>query len=225
MENITLKATKRDLIGKQVKAARREGKLPAVVYGKTLEKPIAIYLAAHETELTMGHVSATTLIQLDIDGKKMPALVRETQRDVIYRNLLHIDFMAVSMTETLRTAVHIEMVGESPAVREYGAILVTGYEEVEIECLPGDLPEKLVIDVSVLKEIGDSLAVKDLTIPPNVTLLADLEEMIVQVTAPMAEEAEEEVEELEELLTEPERIAREGEEGEEADAERSTEED
>lgn len=225
MENITLEATKRDLIGKQVKAARREGKLPAVVYGKTLEKPITVFLEAHATELSMAKISATTLIQLDIDGDKMPALVRETQRDVIYRNLLHIDFMAVSMTETLRTAVHIEMVGESPAVREYGAILVTGYDEVEIECLPGDLPEKLVIDVSVLKEIGDSLSIKDLTIPPNVTLLDDPEEMIVQVTAPMAEEPEEEEEELEELLAEPELVAREGEEGEEAEAKASAEEE
>lgn len=218
MDRITLKATQRDLIGKQVKAARREGKLPAVVYGKTLETPITIFLEAHNTELTMQHVSATTLIQLEINGETMPVLVRETQRDVIYRNLLHIDFMAVSMTETLRTAVHIEMVGESPAVREYGAILVTGYEEVEIECLPADLPEKLVIDVSVLKEIGDSLAVKDLTIPKNVTLLDDPEEMIVQVTAPMAEEPEEEEEELEELLTEPELIEVEREEGEEGEA-------
>jgi large subunit ribosomal protein L25 len=204
-ENIKLTASKRDRVGKRVKAARREGKLPAIIYGKTLDTPIPIFLDAHDAELTLSKVSPTTLIDVLIDGDEYPTLVRETQRDVIYRNLLHVDFLAVSMTETIRTSVQIELTGSSPAVKEYGAILVTSYEEVEIECLPKDLPEKLVIDVSVLEEIGDSLAVKDLTIPPNVTLLTDIDEILVSTTAPMAEEPEEE-EEVEELLAEPDLI-------------------
>lgn len=218
MEKITLNATKREIKGKQVKAARREGKLPAVIYGRTLEKPILIFLEAHETELQMKHISATTLIDVVVGKDRYPALVRDSQRDVIYRHLLHIDFLAVSMTETLRTMVEVALIGDAPAVKEYGAILVTGFEEVEIECLPGNLPERLEIDISGLENIGDSLAVGDLSIPPNVTLLTDPDEMIVQVTAPMAAEPEEEEEELEELLGEPEVLERgkAEEEGEEA---------
>jgi large subunit ribosomal protein L25 len=216
MDKITLNATKREVKGKHVKAYRREGKLPAVIYGRTLEKPILIFLEAHETEQQMRHISPTTLIDVVVGKERYPALVRDSQRDVIYRHLLHLDFLAVSMTETLRTMVEVAMIGDAPAVREYGAILVTGYEEVEIECLPADLPERLEIDVSGLENIGDSLNVSDLSIPPNVTLLTDPEEMIVQVTAPMAAEPEEEEEELEELLEEPEVLERgKAEEGEE----------
>jgi large subunit ribosomal protein L25 len=220
MEKITLSATKREIKGKQVKSARREGKLPAVIYGRTLKKPILIFLDTHETEQQMRHISATTLIDVVVGDDRYPALVRDSQRDVIYHHLLHLDFLAVSMTETLRTMVEVALIGEAPAVKEYGAILVTGFEEVEIECLPGDLPERLEIDVSGLENIGDSLAVGDLTIPPNVTLLTDPEEMIVQVTAPMAAEPEEEEEEAEELLGEPEVLERgKAEEEEEASEE------
>lgn len=191
-EKIVLEATVRELKGKQVNAARREGKLPAVIYGKTLEKPISIFLDAHQAGMTLQKVGQTTLIDIKIDGNSLPTLVREKQRDVIYGRLLHVDFLAVSMTETLRTNVQIELVGDSPAVKDFGAILVTGFEEVEIESLPGDLPEKLVLDVSSLKNIGDSLLVGDLPIPPRVVLLTDPDEMVVQVTAPMSAEAEEE---------------------------------
>jgi large subunit ribosomal protein L25 len=197
-DRIVLEAAKREIRGKHVNAARREGKLPAIIYGRTLDKPISIFLDAHLAGLTLQKVGQTTLIDLNIDGQTIPTLVREKQRDVIYGRLLHIDFLAVSMTETLRANVQIELVGESPAVRDYGAILVAGFEEVEIESLPGDLPEKLVLDVSILKNIGDSLLVGDLSIPPGVILLTDLDEMVVQVTAPMAAEAEEEEAEEEE---------------------------
>jgi large subunit ribosomal protein L25 len=190
-EKIVLEATKREIKGKQVNAARREGKLPAVIYGRTLDQPISIFLDAHQTGLTLQRVGQTTLIDINIEGKTLPTLVREKQRDVIYGRLLHVDFLAVSMTETLRANVKIELVGASPAVKDFGAILVTGFEEVEIESLPGDLPEKLVLDVSSLKNIGDSLLVGDLPIPPRVILLTDPDEMVVLVTAPMAEEIEE----------------------------------
>jgi large subunit ribosomal protein L25 len=204
MEKKVFVGTIREVTGKQVKAARRAGKLPAVVYGKTLQKPLPIFLEGHETELKIQGVSPTTLVDVVVDGKTYPVLVRETQRDVIYRHLLHVDFLAVSMTETLRAFVQIELAGNSPAVKEHGAILVTGLEEVEIECLPGDLPENLTIDVSGLKEIGDSLHVKDLEIPERVTLLSDPDEIIVFATAPMAEEAEE----VEVEVAEPERVDR-----------------
>ena len=94
MEKVVLKATKRDVIGKQVKAMRREGKLPAVIYGRHLE-PISIVLDAHSAGLALSKVSASSLVTIDVEGKEYPALVRERQRDFIKGVLTHVDFLAM----------------------------------------------------------------------------------------------------------------------------------
>lgn len=192
-EEIIIKATPRSVTGKQVGAFRRSGQLPAVMYGKALEQPINIFLEAHSAGLLLPRISKARLIKIELDGKQYPVLVREKQRDVLTGKYLHIDFLAVSMTEKLRASVRIELKGVAPAVKEYNGFLVTGLEELEVECLPGDLPEHFTLDISSLKEIGDFLSVKDITIPERVELLSDVEEMVAQITAPMAEEVEEEV--------------------------------
>lgn len=197
-KKIVIEATKRSVTGKHVKAYRREGKLPAVLYGKVVGDPVPLFLDAREAGKILSHVGSTSLLTINVDdGTSFPALVRERQRDVIYGNLLHVDFLAVSMTEIIRANVRIELVGEAPAVKEHGGILVTGFEALEIECLPQDLPEYLEVDISGLKEIGDSILVSAITIPAKVELLSDPDELIAAITAPMAapEEEEEEVEE------------------------------
>jgi len=181
MEKVVLKATKRDVIGKQVKAMRREGKLPAVIYGRHLE-PISISLDAHTAGLALAKVSASSLVTLDVEGKEFPALVRERQRDYIKGNLTHVDFLAVDMNEKLRTSVGLAFVGVSPAVKDYNGILVHNLERLEVECLPGDLPERINVDISLLKQIGDIFRVKDLQISDKVRILADEEETIAVVT-------------------------------------------
>ena len=202
MEKVVLKAEKRDVIGKQVRALRREGKLPAVVYGRHID-PISIVLDARDASKTLGRATSSSLITIEVGGKQYPTLVRERQLDFIRNELIHVDFMAVSMTEKITASVGVHIVGESPAVKEYGAILVTGLTELEVECLANDLPERFVVDVSGLVEISDGVYVRDVPAPANVEILSDPEEMIVVATAMAAEE----VEEVEEVL--------EGEEGEE----------
>jgi large subunit ribosomal protein L25 len=202
MEKVVLKAEKRDVIGKQVRALRREGKLPAVVYGRHID-PISIVLDAHDASKTLGRATSSSLITIEVGGKQYPTLVRERQLDFIRNELIHVDFMAVSMTEKITASVGVHIVGESPAVKEYGAILVTGLTELEVECLANDLPERFVVDVSGLVEISDGVYVRDVPAPANVEILSDPEEMIVVATAMAAEEEEE----VEEVL--------EGEEGEE----------
>ncbi|MEI7989301.1 MAG: 50S ribosomal protein L25 [Chloroflexota bacterium] len=187
-ENIELQATKRSVIGKQVKALRREGKLPAVIYGKHIE-PVSIMLESRDTTRTLSKVGTSHLIQVNVDGEKYTVLVRDRQRNFIKGGLVHVDFLAVSMTEKLRTEVRLEFAGTSPAVSDLGGILVSGITEVEIECLPGDLMDAIHVDVSVLKRIGSSLLVKDLDIPANVTLLTNPQEMVVQVVLPAGEES------------------------------------
>jgi large subunit ribosomal protein L25 len=204
MEKVVVQAEKRTVIGKQVKALRREGKLPAVIYGYGIE-PISIVLDTRSSSRILAKASTSTLITIELEGKQYPTLVREKQLDFIRNSLIHIDFLAVSMTEKLTANVGVHVIGEAPAVAAVGAVLVTGLSELEVECLATDLPESFTVDVSNLAEIGDGIYVRDIPVPENVEILTDLEEMLVLATAPAAEE-EEEVEE-EGLL--------EGEEGEE----------
>ena len=210
MEKIIMKANRRDVIGKQVKSLRRVGKLPAVIYGHGVE-PTAITLDARETNKVLSSVGASTLITIDLDGEEYSVLVRDRQHHVLRRHLLHVDFQALSMTETVRASVALILGDEdAPAVEEYGAMIITGVESLEIECLPSDLVDRVVVDISSLESIGDSILVKDLPVPDGITILDDPESMVVVATAPALEEVEEEVEDLElEEGAEPEVVGEE----------------
>jgi large subunit ribosomal protein L25 len=221
MEKVIIPAEKRTVIGKQVKALRREGKLPAVIYGHGID-PISIVLDTREASRTLAQATSSSLITIELDGKQYPTLVREKQLDFIRNSLIHVDFMAVSMTEKITASVGVQVVGESPAVKEFGAILVTGLTELEVECLATDLPERFTVDVSGLAEISSGVYVKDVIPPANVDILSDPEEMIVVATAMAAEEEEEVEEELlegEEELEEPEVIGKGKEEEDEGEEE------
>jgi len=196
MEKVVLKAVKRDVTGKQVRALRREGKLPAVIYGRRVE-PIAISLDAHSAGLALGKLTSSSLVTIDVEGTEYPALVREKQRNFIKGNLTHVDFLAVSLTEKIRARVRLEFTGVSAAVKDYNGVLVKGLDELEVECLPTDLPERIVVDISVLNQIGDAIHVSDLMVPENVRVLDDPDEMVAvatlakaEVEAPAAEAAE-----------------------------------
>ncbi len=189
MEEIVLKATQRTLIGKQVKAMRRDGKLPAVIYGHYIE-PISIVLDLRDASKTLTGLAPSALVTVDVDGKTHRALVREKQRNKISGVLLHVDFLAVSMTEKLRSQVYIEIVGLAPAIKDFSGVLVTGFEEVEVECLPKDLPERLVVDVSGLAKIGDGIYVRDLAVPEGVKILEEPDTMVALIAAQAAVEEE-----------------------------------
>lgn len=181
MEKVVLKATRREVIGKQVKAMRREGKLPAVIYGRHVE-PISISLDAHSAGLALGKVTASSLVTIDVDGKEYPALVRERQRDYIKGSLTHVDFLAVDLNESIRTSVGLSFVGVSAAVKDYNGILVRNLERLEVECLPGDLPERISVDISMLKQIGDIIRVRDVAVSDKVRILADEDETVAVIT-------------------------------------------
>jgi len=210
MEKTVMKANRRDVIGKQVKALRREGKLPAVIYGHGIE-PTAITLDARQTNKVLSSVGASTLITIDLEGEEYSVLVRDRQRHVLLRHLLHVDFQVLSMTETVRASVSVVLGEEdAPAVESYGAMIITGVESLDIECLPSDLVDRIVVDISGLESIGDSILVRDLPVPDGITILEDPGTMIVVATAPAAEEVEEPEEEIElEEGAEPEVIGEE----------------
>ena len=186
MEKVVIKATKRSVIGKQVRALRRQGELPAIIYGHNL-KPVNISLNAHEATQVLNRITASSLVMIDLDGKEYPTLVRERQRNPVKSVYVHIDFQVVSLTEMIRAKVAVQLVGVSPAVKDFSAILVTGYSELECEALPQDLPERIQVDISSILKIGDGIHVRDIVISDKVKILDNPSEMIVLATAPKAE--------------------------------------
>ena len=199
MEKVVLKASKRSVTGKQVGALRRAGKLPAVLYGHSIDST-PITLDAHETTLLLSRLTSSSLVTVSLDGKEYPTLVRETQRHPVKSFLIHLDFQALSLTEKTYASVGIELTGEAPAVKNYDAVIVTGVTELEVEALPQDLPERVVVDISVLAEPGDSIHVRDIQLPGLVEILTNPDEVIVSATAAKVEEIpvpEEEEAELE----------------------------
>lgn len=191
MEKVVFQATKRSVIGKQVRALRRQGKLPGVLYGHNME-PIPLQMDAHDAGLILPRLTASSLVTVMVDGKEYTALVREKQRDFIKNQYLHVDFQAVSLTEKIRTQVSIELTGVSPAVKNYNAVLISGLDELEVECLPQDLPERIVVDISTLENVGDGIYVRDIVLSDKVKVWNDLEEMVVVAAAVEEEKITEE---------------------------------
>lgn len=187
MEKIVLKATKRDAGGKKAGALRSQGKLPAVLYGHRIEAT-PILLDAYEGSQTLSYLTSSTLLTIDLDGKQYLAQVREKQRDFIKNRLVHVDFQIVSLTEKMRAKVGIELTGTAPAVKNFNAEIHTGLTAIEVECIPQDMPKRIVIDISGLTEIGDSIRVRDVVLPNQVKILADQEEVIAVAAAPRKEE-------------------------------------
>jgi large subunit ribosomal protein L25 len=220
MDEVVIQANRREVLGKKVGVLRREGKLPAVVYGSKIES-IPITLDMREASQTLEKLSPSALVVVDVDGEQHYTLVRDKQRNPVRRSIIHVDFQAVSLTEKVRADLNINLVGVAPAIETYLGIVVPSLEQLSIESLPKDLPDKIDVDISGLMEIGDSILVRDLVVPDGVEILSDPEDVVVVVIAQAAEEVEEveEEEELEEGV-EPEVLERgkreDGEEEEEA---------
>jgi large subunit ribosomal protein L25 len=186
-EKRKLSATRRTVLGKQVGQLRRDGQLPAVIYGPGVE-PMAIQLNAREAARELRYVQGAELVELSIDGQVRNVLLQDLQRDSLRGSFLHADFYAVDMSRTLRARIPVRLAGTSFAVVSLSGVLVRGLTEIEVESLPGDLVPFIEADLSVLKEIGQAIHVRDLPLPPALTLLTSPDELIARVTAAQAEE-------------------------------------
>jgi len=191
MAQIELNGQKRNVLGKKVKTLRREGLVPAVLYGHETV-PVPLQFEERELNRVLAQAGEHRLIALKIGRAKNPqmALTRDVQWNAITGRPIHVDFYAVVMTEKITTEVPLVFVGEAPAADLAGTILLQNLDEVEIECLPGDLIEAIEVDVSELKEIDQTIYVKDLRVPPTVALLTDTEEVVAKVTWAAREEVE-----------------------------------
>lgn len=191
MEKIVLKAARRNISGNKVNALRRQGKLPAVIYGYHIEStPIVLDAAIALPKLSL--VTSSTTVIIELDGKEYPAIVREKQREPIKKFLTHLDFQVISLTEKMRAKVSVELSGTAPAEKAANAVILSSLNELEVESLPQDLPERFIVDITVLAEIGDTIRVQDIPKLHGVVILNGSEEVIVTATAPTVERVMEE---------------------------------
>jgi len=225
-DKIILEVQKRTIKGKQVRQLRQQGILPGIIYGrigKEQIEPVLIQLDLHEASKTINKLTGSSLISLKVGRKEYPVVLREAQKDIIYGTLRHVDFLAVSLTDKLLTAVPIELIGEAPVESNMSAVVVTGISELEIECLPQDMPERIEVDANALVDMDSVISVKDLVLPDTIEVLSDPDELIARVTYVTIEEEPEEEEEgeLAELFedeNEPEVIEK-GKKDEESESE------
>ena len=208
MEQVKLEAKARKETGKEVvKREREKGIIPAVVYRKG-EKTTPLFLNRKAMEKAL-HTSAgeNALINLKIEGdekaKPRTCIIKEIQHDPLSGNILHVDFNEISLTEAIKVEVPLVSKGESAGVKQDGGVLEHLLWEIQVECLPTDIPQKLEVDVSNLK-IGDALFVRDIAVPKGVKILNDPEVRIFAVEKPVEIKPEELAAAAETAPTEPE---------------------
>ena len=193
MKVVEVKATRRDKTGKEVaKKLRREGLLPAVIYGGGRPEATPIAIPAKEVNRIKHHHG---LIKLNLDGEERFCILKDVQYNWLGDVPIHVDFQEVTFGETIEVVVELDFVGTPVGVSEEGGILEILKREVAIETLPREIPEKIVVDISNL-HVGDALHVKDLPLPEGAKFVDNPDEAVVVVAEPeeQAEGAEEEAE-------------------------------
>jgi len=192
MEKVELEAKLRKKVGTaSSRCLRRQGRVPAVVYGRDI-KPTNVEVDLKKfIMITSGEAGYNIIIDLKISedskSKKEQVLTQDVQRDPLTGQVIHIDFHKIIMTEEIKTKVPVELRGESIGVKEDEGILIHSLREIEIKCLPAEIPEKFELDVSELK-IGDTLHVSDIKAGKGIEILTPGTEMVVNIAPPTKEE-------------------------------------
>lgn len=187
-KTITLKAVKRTEVGKKANKLRAQDLIPAVMYGNKIaaENLTVKYI---DFKRVYSKAGESALVELETEGKKHNVLIHDIQLAPMSGKFTHVDFFQVNMKEEVETEIPLEFVGEAPAVKALGGVLVKTMDEISVKCLPADLPEKYTIDISTLATFDDVIAVKDLKISDKVEIMIDAETVIAMVSAPRSEES------------------------------------
>ncbi|MBU0708360.1 50S ribosomal protein L25 [Patescibacteria group bacterium] len=188
-----LKAEKRGILGSKIKKLRKQGILPANIYGSGLES-LTIQLSVDEFLKTFKEAGETELIYLQVKGEKekRPVLIRHIQAHPVTNQILHTDFLQVDLTEETTTDVPITFVGEAPAVKVGTGMLLEILTELEVTCLPTDIPSEIEVDISKLADVNDAIIVKDLKLPSKVKTDLDPDEVVCKIEPAQTEEEVEE---------------------------------
>lgn len=187
-----LKASIRQPLGKRSRRLLREGKLPAIVYGHNTE-PTPITLDKLEFQKVFVKSGRTHLLDLAVDGRSEKVLVREIQTHPRRLGPIHVDFYQVNLQEKIEVEVPVHLTGESAPVKQGDGDILQPMHSIRVECLPSDIPEEFVVDISPLAEIEAELRVSDLKVPPGVTVLDDAEQLVVKIVPKREMKIEEEL--------------------------------
>jgi large subunit ribosomal protein L25 len=183
-ETIELTVQPRTVIGKDSKKLRRQGLLPGVLYGYSIE-PQAVQIDGRTFQRVYHRAGNIHLVDIRVGETGAPtrAFINVVQRDPITHALIHVDFMAVNLRLETTTNVPIVLTGQAPAVRDRVGILIQNIDTVAIKVLPTDVPESLSVDVSDMTEVGSTILIKELQVPAGVTVLTDPEEVVARISA------------------------------------------
>jgi large subunit ribosomal protein L25 len=211
---IKMKADTRDVVGKKVKKMRKEGKVPAVAYGHDVE-PQNLWVNLIDLERVYSKAGESAIIELDVKGKKVNALIHDVQLDPMSGKFSHIDFFQVQMDEEVETEIPLEFVGESAAVKAMGGILIKNMDTVPVKCLPADLPQHFEVDLSLIATFDDHITVADLKVSDKVQIDLEQEAVIALVAHPRTEAEMESLEQkVQEDVTKVAGVVKETPEGE-----------
>ncbi len=210
---VELKVSPREVLGKKVKALRREGVIPANVYGHALES-VAIQISKDDLVHLLHSAGRNEIVYLRLDGEEArPTFLRQIQRNPVTDAILHVDFYQISLKEKVRMEVRLVLVGTAPAEQTHGGTLLHSLDRIAVEGLPTEIPSVIEVDVSGLDVIDAAIHVRELSVPDEITVLSDPDQVVAKVAPPQVEkEPEEEVAELPEGEV-PEGEVPEGEEG------------
>ncbi len=190
MKRETLKVEKRSVLGKKVKQLRKQGVFPANIYGKGITS-VAVQVPFADFEKVYKEAGETGLVDIIVGSETRPVLIHNVQKDYQTKVPLHADFYQVNLKEKVKTMVPLEIIGEPKAIADKLGILMQTLNEVEVEALPADLPEKIEVNVEYLAAVDDQILVSDLKAPTGVTVLTDGGQVIAKIAELVSKEAEE----------------------------------
>jgi len=205
VQGLTLKATKRNILGKKTRFLRRQGSTPTHLFGHGLES-LSLQCDTAQLHRIIAQAGTTRLISVEIEEDKQPrsVFIREIQRDACTGALLHVDFYQIRMKEKMKADIPIVLIGEAPALKEKGRTLTYGVTSLSVECLPGKLSPQVEVDLSSLEELDQAIYARDIAFSPDVTVITDPDQLVVKVGEAHVEKVEEEVVAEEEVAAEAE---------------------
>jgi len=210
---LSLSTKIRKEFGKKVKALRKKGVLPGILYGPKLKEALPLELGERKFKKVYKEAGESSLVSLEIDGKKIPVLIHEVARDPLTEKPIHVDFYQPELKEEVEVLVPLVFEGISPAVKDLGGTLIKNISEIRIKAKPQNLPHEIKIDIQSLKTFEDSILIKDLKLPEGVKISRNPEEIVVSISPP--EKVEEElVKPIEEKVEEVEKVEKEKKEEE-----------
>jgi large subunit ribosomal protein L25 len=194
MKKHTLHASDRTVTGRHVRSIRKDGAIPATVYGKKL-KSLTVSVEGDAFTKVYQETGETGLVELTVNNQMHPVLIHHVQYQPVTRDILHVEFFHVDLKEKVTANIPVEISGESQAVKDKAGALLQVLNTIEVEALPTDLPDKIAVDVTRLANVDDELKVGEIPVPDAVKILTDPEQLVVRVAPLVSKEAEAQAEE------------------------------